>query len=156
MKQLFNITILSYCLFIFGCYHLTRTDISRDIAYQGFVGSTYVNKNKMMIAGVWALSDEPRINYYLITALPGIGGREIKDLGCLPAGTILKITKVIKRTPSVTLTNDGIRFVAEIISVGEFSGLEVDINGAYNTYTKSPVSGKYILSNEHFSQIEPE
>jgi hypothetical protein len=110
----------------------------------------------MKVYGAWALSDEPRIDYYLITALPGIGGREIKDVGYLPAGTILKITKIIKRTPSVTLGNDGILFLAEIISPGEFYGLEVDIYGAFGTYTRSKLPGKYVLSNEHFTRIEDE
>lgn len=133
--------------------YLTRTDISNDSAYQDIIGSTYVTKNKMKVYGTWA-SAEPRVYHYLLVSLPGIGGREIKDLGCLPAGTILKITKIIKQTPSMTLDYDGILFVAEIVSRGEFFGLEVDIYNAFGTYTSSKMPDKYVLSNEHFSRIE--
>lgn len=146
--------MLLSCLFLSGCYYLTRTDISSDSAYQHIIGSTYVTKNKMKVYGAWALSSEARIDHYLITAFPGIGGREIKDLGCLPAGTVLKITKIIKRTPSITLVNNGIRFVAEIISPGEFQDLEVDVYGAFGTYTRSNLPSEYVLSDEHFKQIE--
>ena len=145
--------MLSSFIFLYGCYYLTRTDISSDPPYQDIIGSTYVTNNKMMISGVWALSDEPTIDYYLITALPGIGGREIKHLGYLPAGTTLKITKIIKRSPSISLVNNGIRFVAEIRSEGEFFGLEVDINGAFSSYTNSNTSGIYVLSNNHFTLV---
>lgn len=152
MKQIINTIIILSCLLLSGCYYLTRTDISSDTAYQDIIGSVYVTKNKMKVYGAWALSDEPRIDHYLITALPGIGGREIKDLGCLPAGTILKITKIIKLTPSITLSNDGILFLAEIISPGKFYGLEVDIYEAFGTYARSKIPGKYVLSNEHFTR----
>lgn len=153
MKKILNLIILSACLLLSGCFYLTRTDISSDSTYKDIIGSTYVTKNKMKVYGAW-VSNEPRIYSYLLTALPGIGGSEIKDIGFLPAGTKLMITKIIKRTPSITLDYNGILFVAEIISRGEFFRLEVDIYGAFGTYTRSTVAGKYVLSDEYFSQIE--
>lgn len=153
MKKILKLIILSACLLLSGCFYLTRTDISNDSTYEDLVGSKYITKNKMKIYGAW-FSNEPRIYGYLLTALPGIGGSEIKDIGSLPAGTILKITKVIKETPSITLDNDGMVFVAEIISPGDFFGLEVDIYSAFGTYKKSATPRKYVLSNEHFTMIE--
>ncbi len=155
MIQLLNRIILLSFLVLSGCFYLTRTDISTNPVYQNIIGSAYVTKNKMKVFGA-CLAYKPRGNqyYYFITALPGIGGREIKDLGYLPAGTILKVTKVIKLTPNITLDYDGIEFVAEIISPGEFFGLEVEIYSAFGTYKESNTPGKYDLSNEHFTQIE--
>lgn len=154
MRQYLNIIILlSFCLVLSGCFYLTRSDISTNPVYQDTIGSSYVTKTKMKIYGAW-ISNEPQIYGYFLTALPGIGGSEIKDIGSLPAGTILKITKVIKRTPSITLDNDGILFIAEIISPSEFFRLEVNIYSAFGTYKKSATPRKYVLSDEHFTQIE--
>jgi hypothetical protein len=122
--------------------------------YEELLGSIYITKKQMKIFGVWARSEEPKIDYYSIAALPGIGGREIQQLGYLPAGTMLRITKIVRETPSITLYNNGIVFLAEIISKGAHYMLEVEINSNSDTYIKSNIPGKYILSNEYFIQLD--
>lgn len=161
MNKMRRVTYYTYCtlslfftaFLLTSCTNVKRHDISDNELYKQFIGSVYKTRNKMVIYGVKLDPTIEKIDFYEISALPGIGGPEIVQLGYLPKGAHLKISKIIERYPSLFL-GQSILYIAELMGQPRFKGMEVSVYSAFGTYSKSYDGSFYFLSTEHFEKVE--
>ena len=74
-------------------------DISTDKKYHGLVHNVLKSKKELYIYGITADQNyKKKVDYYVITEPPGIGGPEVLSQASLPKGTIVKIEKIISCT----------------------------------------------------------
>lgn len=133
-----------------SCGPVYMTDITNQYFYQLMVGDVYVTVKNLQFGAVKNDSNSDEINYYFVRPLPGVGGSEIVQKGHMPAGTKIKIKKILQGDIMLeTLTI----YVAEILSEGPGRGKEVRIKG--KVYKKALFDGreKVTLDINYFNNI---
>lgn len=150
IQQMLRVFLLTMMLFsVSSCIYLTRSDISADSRYKDLIGSIFTTNSDMKLLRSYGFPEGEPVEFHTIMLFPGAGGPEIDDLGVLPKGTMLKITKVIRESPNITLRHGGVLFVAELLS-GRHKGLEVDISSNYHAYEKLKGSTQVGLNPKFF------
>lgn len=156
VKQLMVVLILLLCsTSLLSCsIPLKREDISSDEKYSQMIGKIYKTKQKLNVVGIKYDTSTNHIDFYsIIGPSGGIAGPEVVKCRSLPKGSILKIIKIIKISPSVFIGQDT-RFEVVILDSSAFEGVEMEIYSAFETYTRNPNDQTmFILNSKYFEYV---
>lgn len=112
-----------------GCYFVSFEDASRDPRYADVVGKTFRSNERVAIHGISMDRNYARIlDHYVVTALPGIGGREVLSHRELGIGTILRVIRVMRCTDCYLDFAPRVHAVVAITSPSAYNDARVEIS----------------------------
>jgi hypothetical protein len=79
-----------------GCGDLQFATLQSPSEYSKILGKEYVIESQLLIFGINAAPNGERIQYWVGTFPPGIGGPEVKSSNTLPQGTVIRADHVIR------------------------------------------------------------
>lgn len=144
-----NSFILSFVLLaLTACYvPVSVTDVSDSTEYSSVIGDKFIMRQELL------LIRETGGKYFLVRE-PGIEGRELRKIGQLPTGTLIKVVSVKKVRPSLFIGQDIVMNVC-VLNTEWLAGNEIEVYSAFDLYKKTqsdPVL--YILNPMFFQKIE--
>ena len=134
-------------LLLSGCIKASYEDVSKDVRYSSLVGHKYRFEEDLIIHGVFGYpTDDKAVDFYVVTDKPGFGGPEVVSRGLLPAGTMVRIEKVMDCT---NCFESGIHLQVEILAQEQYSDHPV-------SFYVEPVlvDGKAIIQSGLLTRVE--
>lgn len=156
---IYIIVALTTSLFM-SCTLINWQDISADLRYTTIPGRIFKTNVSLGVYGVEKLGSKTKeIAWYFITDSFDIRGHGTVLIGCLPQGSLLKITGIVQSDEPIFL-GENTEFIAEILKNSSLSVSEVHISYLYRgMYTETRSSGgrKILrLNSKIFTEITKE
>ena len=81
-----------------GCMQAAEyEDVSEAKGFDRLVGKRFQTRQELEILGITNdRTYRPRIDYYVITGRPSIGGREVLERNILGTGTVVEVTRILR------------------------------------------------------------
>lgn len=90
-------SILIFLFILVGCLEARYVDISQNAKYAHLIGQKFNTATDLLMYGITLkLERNRKIDYYIVTEPPGIGGPEVVSKAFLNAGTVVQVDKVLK------------------------------------------------------------
>ena len=135
-----------------GCFPVsyTYTDISNDDFYRYYVDTVYRIKKTMPLVAYIPNRSTKKIEYIILSDI-GVGGVRLKKIGKVYPGSILKIIRILRESP--TVFGPDVIFIAHFLDKSPCKGRDVNIEAINKTIIEADDKNHYILNPEYFERI---
>lgn len=135
-----------------ACGQLTETSTPLHVGN----GARYRVVEELLISGIKHDLRSSDFDRVVLFARPGIGGPEVVHLGVLPAGAVVEIAGLLRRSSGLF---SGLQYRVKILGPGfeELSDRDVRISdaSAFRLYEGRDEFGQPILSSRYFERLLP-
>lgn len=148
MRCLACAAVLVVCI---GCGTAQYRDVSGSAKYAPIVGRDFETLESLLVFGISTDPADGTVDEYRISQKPGIGGLGVLTRGSIPAGSVLRVKKILDCTNCLVSET---RLLVEILSDERYSDWEVAWNDPGNVLIFGPDQETAEMNPELFQPRE--